>query len=96
LDLADDRWRAVEIGITLHAADDDTASITLTVQAHTNDNVSGQDSAIQTIDLTVNPVAETPTLTATAAANNVDEDGRGRVMMSSMPFRGAESRSTLV
>ena len=53
------------VGLTLHAGDDDTASLHLTVTASTSDNGSTPaTSAAQTIDLTVNPVAETPTLTS--------------------------------
>jgi hypothetical protein len=61
-------------GLTLHAADDDTASLHLTVTASTNDAGSIATSAPQTINLTVNPVAETPALTASAAAASVNED----------------------
>ena len=61
-------------GLTLHAADDDTASLHLTVTASTNDAGSIAPSAPQTINLTVNPVADAPVLTATAAAASVNED----------------------
>src|SRR5260370_1067463 len=62
-------------GLTLHAGDDDTASLTLTVTASTSDAGNLATSAAQTISLTVNPLAETPTLTAAAAAASVTEDG---------------------
>src|SRR5260370_21233048 len=48
-------------GLTLHAGDDDTASLTLTVTASTSDAGNLATSAAQTISLTVNPLAETPT-----------------------------------
>src|SRR5260370_629275 len=60
-------------GLTLHAGDDDTASLTLTVTASTSDAGNLATSAAQTISLTVNPLAETPTLTAAAAAASVTE-----------------------
>src|SRR5207245_772241 len=47
-------------GLTLHTADDDTASLTLSVQAHTTEGSSTADSATQTISLTVDPVSDTP------------------------------------
>src|SRR5260370_1234283 len=56
-------------GLTLHAGDDDTASLTLTVTASTNDAGNVATSAAQTISLTVNPVAETPTLTEIGRAS---------------------------
>src|SRR5260370_4514643 len=58
----------VASGLTLHAADDDTAAIALSVTASTNDSGNVATSAAQTINLTVNPVAETPTLIASATA----------------------------
>jgi large repetitive protein len=62
-------------GLTLHAADDDTASLHLTVTASTQEGGSSASSAAQQINLTVNPVAEAPTLTASAAATSVAEGG---------------------
>ena len=60
----------------LHAADDDTASLHLTVTASTSEGTSSASSAAQTINLTDNPVAEAPVLTASAAATSVGKDGR--------------------
>ncbi|WMT72033.1 DUF4347 domain-containing protein [Bradyrhizobium sp. Ash2021] len=65
----------VASGLTLHAADDDTASITLTVQAHAAEGATTADSAIQTITVTEVAVPEAPTLTASAAASSVNEGG---------------------
>src|SRR5206468_630244 len=65
-------------GLTLHAADDDSASLTLSVQAHAAEGATTADSATQTIALTVNPVAEAPVLAASdalAASSSVNEDG---------------------
>src|SRR5205807_439658 len=62
-------------GLTLHAADDDTAQIHLTVAATTSEGSSTSAPAQQIIDLVVNPVAETPILTASAASSSVNEDG---------------------
>ena len=62
-------------GLTLHAADDDTASLHLTVTASTSEGTSSAASAAQTINLTVNPVAEAPVLMASATATSVNEDG---------------------
>ena len=60
-------------GLTLHAADDDTASLHLTVTATTVDGgTSSAASAAQTFNLTVNPVAEAPVLMASAAATSVN------------------------
>src|SRR5207253_3196408 len=81
---------------TLHTADDDTASITLTVTASTNDGGDVATSDPQTISLTVNPVAETPTLVAAAAADNVNEDGTIALNISATPAESDADAVTTV
>src|SRR5256885_9798986 len=83
------------MGFSLLAADDAAASITLTVTASTNDNGSIATSAAQTITLAVNPVAETPILSAAAAANNVNEDGTVGLTITATPAEsGTEDPTT--
>ncbi|SIO49174.1 hypothetical protein SAMN05443247_06378 [Bradyrhizobium erythrophlei] len=60
-------------GLTLHAPDGDLASISMNVQAHAHEGVSTADSAIQTIAVTVTPVADAPTLTAPALASGNED-----------------------
>src|SRR5205823_3474224 len=49
-------------GLALHAADDETASITLHVTANASEGALTAHSVTQNITVTVNPVAEAPTL----------------------------------
>jgi hypothetical protein len=61
-------------GLTLTAADDDTSNIHLVVTASTSE-VGTTATTQQTIDLTVNPVAEKPTLTVSVADGSFDNNG---------------------
>ena len=60
-------------GLTLHAPDSDLASISLTVQAHASEGAQTANSVAQTINVTINPVPETPTLTAPATASGNED-----------------------
>jgi large repetitive protein len=83
-------------GLTLHAADDDTATLHLTVTAGTNDAGNLATSAPQTINLTVNPVAEAPGLTATAAAASVNEDSTVALNIAVAPAESDADATTSV
>ena len=52
----------------MHSAYNDTASFSLSVVASTNDGGNIATSAPTTINVTVNPVAEAPSLTGTQTA----------------------------
>ena len=63
----------------------DTASLHLTVTASTSEGTSSAASAAQTINLTVNPVAEAPVLMASAAATSVNEDSNVALNITATP-----------
>src|SRR4029077_13815371 len=83
-------------GLTLHAGDDDLSNITLHVTASTDDHGNIATSAAQDISLTVNPVAETPTLTTAAAFNNVNEDGTIALTITATPAESDADSTTYV
>ena len=84
------------VGLTLHAGDDDLSNITLHVTASTNDGGNIATSAPQDISLTVNPVAETPTLTTAAAFDNVNEDGTIALTITATPAESDADATTYV
>ncbi len=83
----------VNSGLTLHAGEDGSATLTVTA---TNAEGAGATTAPQSISLTVNPVAETPTLTIGSASLTVVPGGSVTMGISVTPADSDDNVSVTI
>ena len=81
-------------GLTLKVPDSDLSSISMQVQAHASEGSSSADSAIQTISVTINPVAEAPVLGG-SASTTVAEGGAVTLGATDTIFDSDDTLSTV-